>query len=121
MATEHAALVAAERDNQRLKGKLDRVLKDGKNALRQGVNSALTVGSAFGLSYLENRYPERAELAGMRLSLVVGGLALTAGALGWTGEDELALAVGNGALSANAAQRGATMGAEHRAKAAQTK
>lgn len=117
MATEHAALVAAERDNQRLRGKLDRVLKDGKNALKQGVNSALTVGTAYGVAYFENRFPERAKVADMQISLVVGGLALTAGAMGWTGEDEIVMAIGNGALAANAASRGAAMGADAKAKA----
>ena len=130
MANEHQALVAAERDNQRLKGKLDRVLKDGKNALRVGINTGLTAGSAFSLAYLEARYPERFDpdytdpatgktggVGGMRVSLVVGGLALTAGAMGWTGEDEIALAIGTGALCANAVHQGKKMGAEHKAKA----
>jgi hypothetical protein len=121
MANEHAALVAAESQINRLQGRLARVASEKKSEISKVVNAAATGATAFGLGYVEERYPDRAQIGGMQLSTVIGGLAFVAGALGWTGEDELMLSIGTGALAVSAAKKGSEAGKEAKKKADQKK
>jgi hypothetical protein len=121
MARESEALVLAEQDNLRLQRKLDRLGAKSKEAVQTGLKVTVSTGSAFGLAYLEARYPERKEIMGMPLSAVVGGGALVAGAAGWGGGENTAIleAMGMGGLAAWAAARGKEAGEESRQKAEQ--
>lgn len=121
MARESEALVLAEEDNIRLRNKLAKLTKTSKEALSTGLKTTVAVGSSFGLSWLEARYPERQKIAGMPLSAVVGGAAMIAGAMGWGGTESTTIleAVGIGGLATWAAQRGRESGEEARSKAEQ--
>jgi hypothetical protein len=121
MARESEALVLAEEDNMRLRRKLDRLGSKSKEAMATGLKVTVATGSAFGLAWLEARYPERKEIMGMPLAAVVGGGALVAGAAGWAGAENAAIleAVGVGGLAAWAASRGKDSGEEARQKAEQ--
>lgn len=121
MAYEHAALVAAEKDLQRLESKLAKEKAKQKGDVAKVAHAGASAIAAFGLGYVKERYPDRSTVAGMDLSLVFGGAAFAAGAMGWTGEDELALAVGGGALSVYAHEKGRELGKDHKKKADEAK
>lgn len=114
MASEHAALVAAERENDRMRRALAKIKTESKNALRHGVNSAVTVGTAFGIGYAETKWQDSVGkgIMGVPLGLAIGGAAFIAGSMGLTGEDDLVLAVANGALAAVANQKGREAGSK---------
>ncbi len=111
------SLAKEQKKTDRLMAALKRVRDESAGAVKTGIATGLGMGAAYGLSYYEQRFPDRAQLLGVDVSLAVGGVALVAGAMGWAGESsEYAQALGAGALSAYAAKKGAQKGAEDRSK-----
>lgn len=113
--TKEQAVKRADYLEKRLARVKDEAQKAGTAAVRTGAGAV----SAFGVSYIETRYPDRSRVFGMDVSLLVGIAATGAGAFGWAGDEDtsrLVEAVGNGALFAFSAKKGAKMGAEDRAK-----
>jgi hypothetical protein len=82
-----------------------------KNSVRSVTHKAIAGGSAFALAYYQHRFPERAEIMGAPVSLVVGGVGLLAELMGWGGgESDMIGAIGGGGLDCYAALKGAEMG-----------
>lgn len=95
------------------KKKLAANKEEGTKAVRAGMRTATSMGSAFGVSYFENRYPERKDIFGVPVSLFLGIGAVAAGALGVSGDDttnDLIQSFGDGSLAAFAATKGKEMG-----------
>lgn len=96
-----------------------RIKKEGQAAMEAGIRTGAGMASAFGVSYIETRYPDKNKVFGIELSLLVGIGATAAGAFNLVGDkqaSEVFEAVGMGALAAFAARKGAEMGAEALAK-----
>lgn len=101
--------------NERLKRSLARVRNEGKAAVEAGIRTGAGMASAFGVAYVEARYPDKAKVFGIDLSLLVGVTGTAVGAFGLAGDkqtNEVVEALGNGALFAFAAKKGSEMGAE---------
>jgi DhnA family fructose-bisphosphate aldolase class Ia len=98
-----------------LKGRIKKYQEKSQKATEAAIGTAATMGSAFAVSYIEGRYPDKKDIFGVPVSLAVGVSATIAGVLG-AGGDKTANAVltsaGNGALAAYAAGRGLEMGRE---------
>ncbi len=98
-----------------MKNRLRRAQEKSKEATSAAIGTATTMGSAFAVSYIEGRYPDKKDIFGVPVSLALGVSATIAGVLG-AGGDKTANAVltstGNGALAAYAASRGLEMGRE---------
>ena len=119
MASQGLAHVKSS--NERLQARIERIRNEHKTAIRQTMGAALTVGTAFGLGYLEERYPERMQkfIAGFPLSLIAGGGLILASGFEVGGE-ETAMYLGDagrGALAAWAAGKGGEIGRKQLAAA----
>lgn len=104
-----------EKAAESAKRALARTRQEAKLAVQSGVKTGVGMGSAFGVSYIEARYPDKAKVFGLDVSLLIGVGATAAGALGYAGDKEtndVVEAIGNGALAAFAAKKGAQMGAD---------
>lgn len=104
-----------ENDNQRLKRAMAKVREEGKAAVEAGIRTGAGMASAFGVAYMENRYPDKSKVFGVDVSLLVGVAGTAAGAFGLVGDEQtnrIVEAIGNGALFAFTAKKGAEMGAE---------
>lgn len=100
---------------ERAKAQLKTLRDKNKEAIGHTIGTAATMGSAFAVSYIEGRYPDKKDIFGVPVSLAAGVACTIAGVLG-AGGDKTANAVlqsvGNGALAAYAAGRGLEMGRE---------
>lgn len=106
--------------NQHLKGLLKKVREEGKSMTQKVVRTGSAAGSAFGLSWLEHRYPDKATILGMDLSLAVGLAASGAAAAGVIDDEtteNAAEGVGTGGICAFSAKKGAIKGDEAKNKA----
>ncbi len=112
------ALIALEKDNQTLRSRLKKLSGKDKEAVKQGIFTASAMGSAFGVSYLEARYPDKAQVASVPVSLLAGGVASIVGAMGYAGENSDVIGMaGLGMLCAYGAKRGTESGNDAKAKA----
>jgi hypothetical protein len=112
--------VKYQEQNARLMKTITRAKKEGKKAVEAGIRTGAGMASAFGVTYIEQRYPKNNKVLGIDLSLLVGVVATGAGAFGLAGDEETSRvveAVGNGALFAFAAKKGGKMGVEALQKA----
>lgn len=92
-----------------------RITKEAKVAMDGAVRTGTVMGSAFGMGYVEARYPDKAKVFGIDVSLLVGVGATTAGVFGWAGDQQsntIVEGIGIGALAHFAAKKGAQMGSE---------
>ena len=116
MAASERQLAKKDATIERLKAWNKKRAEESKGAVVAGIRTGAGMGSAFGVGYFEHRYPDKAQVVGIDLSLLVGVIGTAVGAFGLAGKDkqtnELIEAVGNGALFAFAAKKGAEMGAE---------
>ena len=115
MAATERALEKAQDESSRYSKALARVKDEGKKAMQAGIRTGAGMGTAFAVGYVEGRYPEKATVFGIDLSLLVGVAGTAVGAFGLTGDqqtNELIEAAGNGALFAFAAKKGSEIGKE---------
>jgi len=119
-----AALSHVRTANERLQERINRIRTDHKSAIRETVGAGITIGTAFGIGYMEGRYPENMLhfIAGFPLSLVAGGVGLALAGFEVGGPEAAAYIgdAGRGALAAWAAGRGGEIGRDQ-AKPAQAK
>jgi len=115
MAVSEKALQKAEARADSYANKLKKLNEKSKEAMQAGLRTGVGMGSAFGMGYIEGRYPDKAKVLGVDLSLLVGVVGTAVGAFEMAGDDQtnsLVEAVGNGALFAFAAKKGGEMGRE---------
>jgi len=122
MAT--AALSHVRNANEKLQERIARIRTEHKSAIRETMGAGISIGTAFGIGYLEGRYPERMLhfIAGFPLSLVAGGvgLALAGFEVGGAEAAQYIGDAGRGALAAWAAGAGGAIGREQAAPPART-
>lgn len=115
------ALTHARTANERLQERISKIRNEHKIAIRETVGAGITIGTAFGIGYLEGRYPARMLnfVAGFPLSLIAGGVGLALAGFEVGGPEAATYLgdAGRGALAAWAAGRGGDIGREQ-AKAA---
>lgn len=111
MAQKESRLLAKYNSAVALK---QRLKNESKAATTQAVRTATTMGSAFGVGYIEGRYPDKKDIFGVPVSLATGIVATIAGVMGWAGKanTDVVLSVGDGCLAAYAARRGLELGKE---------
>ncbi len=108
-------LQKSEEREGRLRKTLDRMKEESKQAMAAGIRTGAGMGTAFGVAYIEARYPDKAKVFGIDLSLLLGVTGTAVGAFGLAGDEQtnsVVEAAGNGALFAFAAKKGTEMGAE---------
>lgn len=110
MATNDRAIMAAEAENANLRGRIKRFNEKNKAVIAQTVGASIAAGSAFGFGYLQGRYPERAQVGGLPISLVAGGAITVGCAMGWIPEAEYVAPIGVGGLAAFGALEGLKKG-----------
>jgi len=118
-----AALSHARVEREKLQERISRIKRDHKNAIRETVGAGITVATAFGVGYMEGRYPSYSNLIGsLPLSLVAGGALLTMAGLEVGGAEQAAYIgdAGRGCLAAWAAGSGGAFGREGLEKSKQT-
>ena len=59
------ALVAAEKEVSSLRSRMAKLREEGKGAVKETVNTAAVMGSAFAFSYYESRYPDKSTILGL--------------------------------------------------------
>lgn len=113
------ALVALERENQSLSARWRSAREKAKAETGKLVDAALTSGSAFGFGYAQGRYPDKFQLGGAPLSLVIGGGLVVASVMGLMPKSaqDYGDAVGVGGLAAYAAIKGLQSGQDAAKKA----
>ena len=78
------------------------------------VAGAVSGATAYAIGYFEQTNPQQMLIAGMHASLLFGGFATLAGAMGWLGpESYIAAAAGVGALDAYLFEQGVAKGQAH--------
>lgn len=102
----------ARLENARKKMKLE-----AKKATQSAIGVAGSAGAAFGVSFLETRYPDGIGkgVFGIDTSLLVGVLGVGLGATGMAGDEQtshLVESIGIGSLAAYAAKMGRERGAQ---------
>jgi len=112
MATNDRALMAAEREVQNYKDRIKRWNEKNKTTVQQVVGGTIAAGSAFGFGYVQGRYPDRAQVGGLPVSLVAGGILTVGTAMGWIPEAEYLGPVGVGGLACFGALEGLKKGQE---------
>ena len=118
MATEQYSQKEAKKaieTSERLKRSMTKAKEEGKKALQAGLRTGAGMGAAFGVTYIEKRYPDNNKVLGVDLSLLVGVIGTAAGAFNMAGDkqtSEIIEAIGNGSLFAFAAKKGGEMGSE---------
>lgn len=120
MAVSERQMQKVEAEKERLRRTLAKVKKEGQVAVQAGIRTGAGMASAFGVAYTEQRYPDKAKVFGIDLSLLVGVTGTAVGAFGLAGDrqtNDIVEAIGNGALFAFAAKRGGEMGSDARTKA----
>lgn len=118
MATE--AIQHVREQKEKLMERIQRMRAEHATGVRETVGAGITVATAFGLGWFEGRYPDKANVAGIPITLFAGGVLLGLAAFEVGGkEDSIYLGdAGRGALAAWAAKRGADIGASQLAEAA---
>lgn len=115
MAVSDRQLAKVEAEKDRLRRSLARIKTEGEAAVEAGIQTGAGMASAFGVAYAEQKYPDKAKIFGIDLSLLIGVGATAVGAFNLAGDKQtsrVVQAVGNGSLFAWAAKRGAQMAAE---------
>lgn len=119
MAALPKQLAKVEKRADRAESRLARLREENEDAIASATRTAMTMGGALAMAYWKGRYPERAEILGLDASLVVGGSLLTAGLMGWAGDQDVIVeSLGNGVLATYATSKGFELGTEARQKAA---
>lgn len=116
MATNDRALMAAERDNQMLRDRWKRFNEKNKSAIQHTIGATITTASAFGFGYLQGRWPDKAQVGGLPVSLVAGGVLTVGAAMGWIPEAQYTGPLGTGGLACFGALEGLKKGQEAASK-----
>lgn len=100
------------RELQSFQQRFQNVKKRAAEESRLVVDAGITGGAAFGFAYVQGRYPTKAQIGTVPLSLVVGGGLIAASVMKWmpASSASYASALGTGALAAYAAERGFAAG-----------
>ena len=116
MASHERQLAKKDDIITRMKAANKKRSDEAGNAMQAGVRTGAGMGAAFGVGYFEHAWPDKAQVLGIDVSLLVGVLGTAVGAFGLAGKDkqtnDVIEAVGNGSLFAYAAKKGAEMGDE---------
>lgn len=110
-------LMAAEREVQTLATRIKRMKDENKQAIEATVGAVLVTGGAFGFAFVEGRFPDRAQVGGLPISLIAGGLGTTLAAMGELPEEKYLGPLAQGALACYGALKGYKMGQEAKTKA----
>ena len=105
------------RDKHRAEVKALKLAQEQKTAFADTMETVMVAAGAFGISAVMARWPERAEVMGVPISLVLGLIAVGAVAMDWISDPELisgTTGLGRGMLAAFAADMGRNMGEEAR-------
>lgn len=111
------SLYSRSSELQRTKEALKRERSAAKEATETLIETAMSAGSAFGLSYLRAAYPQSVGkgVFGMDVDLLAGLVGVGAGATGLVKDKTMSAyleALGVGALAAYAARKGSEMGSK---------
>jgi hypothetical protein len=103
-------------ERARLKRASEKMKLEAKKATHSAIGVASAAGAAFGVSYLETRYPDGIGkgVFGIDTSLLVGVVGVALGATGMAGDEQsnhIVENVGIGSLAAYAAKMGRERGA----------
>lgn len=104
--------MALAREIDTLRNRLGKVREKSKQEVEQITDAALTAGASFGFAYLQGRYPTKAQVGQVPLSLIAGGGLLIGGLMKWIPEGQYVASVGSGAIAAYAAMKGFASGQE---------